>query len=245
MEYVCNLHEQNAKAWLVAASSSLPQEETIRVMVTLWAIWHAKRKAIYENSFQSPLSTRCFVDRFISDLSLSGTRQEVKERPVLSSPRWIPPPQGLMKINVDAALSKNKVFSSVAAVARNGAGDFLGASSVVIEGITDPETMEILACREGLALANDLSFRRVQMASDCSNAVRSLSGSTLGSYGHIIKEIREGAASFQEMVFVHERREANQDAHILARSSLYNSLGRHVWFFDPPDGVCNSYFVPN
>ena len=245
MEYVCNLHEQNAKAWLVAASSSLPQEETIRVMVTLWAIWHAKRKAIYENSFQSPLSTRCFVDRLIYDLSLSGTRQEVKERPVLSSPRWIPPPQGLMKINVDAALSKNKVFSSVAAVARNGAGDFLGASSVVIEGITDPETMEILACREGLALANDLSFRRVQMASDCSNAVRSLSGSTLGSYGHIIKEIREGAASFQEMVFVHERREANQDAHILARSSLYNSLGRHVWFFDPPDGVCNSYFVPN
>jgi hypothetical protein len=128
MEHLCNLHEQNVKAWLAAVSSSLPQVETIRVMVTLWlwVIWHAKRKAIYENSFRSALSTHCFVDRFISDLSLSGTRREVKERPVLSSPRWLPPPQGLMKINVDAAISKNTGLSSAAAVARNEAGQFLG-----------------------------------------------------------------------------------------------------------------------
>jgi hypothetical protein len=91
---------------------------------------------------------------------------------------------------------------------------------VTMEGITDPETMEILACREGLALANDLSLRRVQMVSDCINAVRSLSGPTLGIYGHIIKEIRAVATSFQEMVFVHKSREANQDARTLARSSL-------------------------
>jgi hypothetical protein len=56
---------------------------------------------------------------------------------------------------------------------------------MVMESITDPE----LACREGPALANDLSLRRVQMASNCINAVRSLSGSTLGIYGHIINKI--------------------------------------------------------
>jgi ribonuclease HI len=111
-----------------------------------------------------------------------------------------PPPQGLMKINIDAAILKNAGLSSAAAVARNEAGVFLGASSVTMEGITDSETMEILACREGLALANDLSLRRVQMASDCINAVRSFSGPTLGIYGHIIKEIMAVATSFQEMV---------------------------------------------
>jgi len=43
------------------------------------------------------------------------------------------------------------------------------------------------------------------------------------------------------MEFVHEKREAKQDAHVLARSSLSSFIGRQIWFFDSPDGVCNSY----
>jgi len=61
--------------------------------------------------------------------------------------RWIPPPEGIMKINVDAALAKNTSQASVAAVARDATGIFLGASVVVLE---------VLACREDLALASDL-----------------------------------------------------------------------------------------
>jgi len=36
---------------------------------------------------------------------------------------------------------------------------------------------------------------------------------------------------------VHEKRTPNTDAHVLDRNSIYKSLGRHVWFFDPPDGA--------
>jgi len=50
-------------------------------------------------------------------------------------------------------------------------------------GISDLETMEVLALREGLALANDLSLSRVRMASDCANAVQGMAGSTVGVYG--------------------------------------------------------------
>ena len=77
----------------------------------------------------------------------------------------------MAKINVDAAVSKNSRIASVAAVARDEAGLFLEASAVVSQGITDPETMEVLAFREGLALAHDLVLHRVRLASDCANAV--------------------------------------------------------------------------
>jgi hypothetical protein len=30
-------------------------------------------------------------------------------------------------------------------------------------------------------------------------------------------------------VFVHERRDSNMDAHNLARSSIYDDMGGHVW----------------
>jgi hypothetical protein len=75
---------------------------------------------------------------------------------------------------VDAALSKSSNLATTAAVARDEAGVFLEASAMVTQGITDPETMEVLAFKEGLALANDLALRRVRMASDCANAVRSV-----------------------------------------------------------------------
>lgn len=92
------------KAWLAKVIFSLPKEESRMTVVTMWAILHAKRKAIYENIFQKPLSTHSFVERFISDLDLSSSRSETSASNSIRVLRWIPPPGGLVKINVDAAL---------------------------------------------------------------------------------------------------------------------------------------------
>jgi len=61
-----------------------------------------------------------------------------------------------MKINVDVALAKNSGVVAAAAVARDIVGKFLGASVVVMEGLLEPNTVEAIACKEGLALASDL-----------------------------------------------------------------------------------------
>ena len=152
--------------------------------------------------------------------------------------RWIPPPGGLMKLNVDAATSKNSNLSTVAAVARGEHGDFLGASSVVLHGITNPEMLEAMACREGMSLAADLYFQSFRLATDCINVVRSLEGEGMGSYGQIVREIKARTADSREVQFAHEGRTTNVDAHNLARSSLFLDIGRHVWFSNPPEGVC-------
>jgi len=100
---------------------------------------------------------------------------------------------------VGAALSKNSRTTSASAVARDAAGNFLRASSVAMQGITDLETIEALAFREGLALANNLSLRQVRMTSDCTKAVGSLAQDNLGVCSHIVKEIKVDSAAFQEM----------------------------------------------
>ena len=104
-----------------------------------------------------------------------------------------------------------------------------------------PEVAEAMACREGLALARDLGLQRFRMASDCANVVSSAQGPGMGLYGHIVREIKAGLASFTDALLVHEGRISNGDAHRLAKISIYESLGRHVWFLAPPDGVCTSY----
>ena len=103
---------------------------------------------MHENIFQSPLSTHSFIDRFMADLGLSVPPRESREQVTSSNRWWLPPPPGIAKINVDAAVSKNLSLGSVAAVARDSDGGFLGASSLTIEGMTEPEMLEVVACRE-------------------------------------------------------------------------------------------------
>jgi hypothetical protein len=62
------IDDGHARVWLATLVDTLKEEDQTRVFVTLWAIWHAWRKAIHENEFQSLLSIHCFVDHFLTDL---------------------------------------------------------------------------------------------------------------------------------------------------------------------------------
>ena len=55
VELLSGILENDAKPLLAIMTEILPQEDVIRVAVTLWAIWYARRKAIHENVYQSPL----------------------------------------------------------------------------------------------------------------------------------------------------------------------------------------------
>jgi hypothetical protein len=106
-------------------------------------------------------STHSFIEHFVSDLE-TGTTKLGKKGGVEASgalrakPQWIPPERGFLKVNVDAAISKNSNVAAMTAVARDEARVFMGASALVVNDISDPETAEVMACREGLALAIDL-----------------------------------------------------------------------------------------
>jgi hypothetical protein len=158
-DFIGALQEEDARAWLANVLSSLPHEERVRVVVTLWAIWHARRKVIHENIFQEPLSTRDFIDRSVTELGMTTTTPGEAKQCGRSPLRWIPPPVGLVNINVDATVSKNSDQAALAAIARDVNGIFIGPSAVVSFGITDPESLEAMACQEGLSLAGDTLLR--------------------------------------------------------------------------------------
>jgi len=66
---------------------------------------------------------------------------------------------------------------------------FGGTLVVVTEGISDPEIMEAVACRESLALALDLLLQKIRVVYDNIIVVRNIRGKDFGSYGHVIQEI--------------------------------------------------------
>lgn len=68
LDHLIATTELNPKAWLFAMFDSLSHVQLMRLVVTLWAIWTARRKAIHEDIFQSPFQTHDFVIRYIKEL---------------------------------------------------------------------------------------------------------------------------------------------------------------------------------
>ncbi|XP_073355645.1 uncharacterized protein [Aegilops tauschii subsp. strangulata] len=224
----------NPRDWLFAMNEALTADMFMCMAVTIWAIWTAKRKFVYEDIHQSPLCTHLFIQSYLADIHTLR-----KPSPVGGSTKvqrvnhWIAPPANMMKINVDAAVAGRSGVGAVGAIARDGGGSFLGASTFGFKSITDPTTLEALAVRESLALAYDLHLRSIQVASDCKIVVDDIKQLSGGGYGAIIQEILEHSRSFTSCIFTHEFRSSNFEAHNLAKHALKLGGGCHVWLGHP------------
>jgi len=105
-ELLATLRISDPKHCALFMCCNIPQVEGIRILITCWAIWHARRKAIHEGVFQSPLSIMAKVNQLIQELeTINGIKPKgmKKYQTKQKSQRWIAPEQGLCKINTDAA----------------------------------------------------------------------------------------------------------------------------------------------
>lgn len=141
----------------------------------------------------------------------------------------------MTKINVDGAVASHGHSGAVAAVCHARQGLYLGSSTVVFQGVTDPLNMETYAKRESLSQAEDLGIQRVVVASDRQGVVNDINQGTGGPHSAIIHEIIDRRASFQLFSFVHEHRNFNFEAHNLAKFDCNLAIGRHVWLGNPHD----------
>ena len=97
--------DTNARNWLFAMHDHLPQREFVLLVVTLWSVWKARRKAIYEGIFESQDSTHQFIKAYLRDLdTLEETGSKPPERRQSRPDQWLKTPDGLFKFNVNAAV---------------------------------------------------------------------------------------------------------------------------------------------
>ena len=109
---------------------------------------------------------------------------------------------------------------------------YLGASAIVFNSISDPATLEALAVREAMALAEDLQLQAIHVASDCKGVVDDIKQRSVVDHASIIHEI-ERSHVFTTCNIIHEFRSLNFEAHNLAKYVLTLGFGRHVWLGQP------------
>lgn len=97
----------------------LPHADFTTDLVTLWAIWHARRKALHEQTFQTPHATHHFVHSYIRELQACRPKKgnAIPGAPAaVTRQRWSPPQQGFAKIKVDEDVARNSNEVSYSAV---------------------------------------------------------------------------------------------------------------------------------
>lgn len=102
-------------------------------------------------------------------------------------------------------------------------------------GITDPTTMESIACPEALTLASDLNLPKVLIATDCKQLADDIKTASGGLHGVIVKEIVTSMSAFESCSIVYESRDSNLEARSLAKLALGLDAGHHVWLLQTPD----------
>ena len=120
VEHICANQEMSAKNWLFSMHETLTHEHFTKMIVTMWAIRKARRKAIHEEIIQSPFSTDMFINSFLSELQILEKPKAtfIKSGPIRRN-HWLVAPKGLCKINVDAALTRNEPIGVVGALCRD------------------------------------------------------------------------------------------------------------------------------
>lgn len=95
-------------------------------------------------------------------------------------------------------------------------------------------------------VAADLDLHKPRMVTDCANVVTNIRGDGLGLYGrpdNPRNQSEDGDLHFGG--YYTRGSSSNIDFRIVPRSCVSHSIGRHVWFFDPPSSVCGSFPVNN
>jgi hypothetical protein len=195
-EHISLSTEPVARQWLFSVIETMNKDDCIQMLVMLWEIWHAKRKAIHEEIFQSPMATIAFVNKFLGDLGGTSSQEEsarCRTQPKTRRKKWLAPPAGRSKINVDAAVAKSTPKGAVGVICRTLEGAFIGAATIVYVGLTDPGCLEALACREALDTATDLLLGPIHVSSDNLEVINGLKGDCRGRFGNILKEISDRA----------------------------------------------------
>lgn len=150
------------------------------------------------------------------------------------TPCWVRPATGWLKCNVDGAFYENQWHGATGSVIRDDCGNFLSGSAMWYANGLDALTMDALACRDGIVLAQQNGVQRLWLETDCLELVNLwvAGNNQRSSVMSILSEIRDRRNLFQEFRFTFISRTCNKVAHVLAKQVTDNVQAR--WWRQAP-----------
>jgi ribonuclease HI len=227
------------RQWTLDWISSATAEQNTALAVTVWHLWEARNAVRNGEAMQHP-------SRIVQKIkAYYGMIMEHTFKPANSNrresnrsfPKWIPPPEGKVMLNVDAAIFAHSRCMGAGFILRNDRGQVLLAGSRRFAHIQDPELAEAVALRYALFCCLQANFLEVSAVSDCSNLIAKIKDRDRdrSASGVVISDIKKMVDRFSSVNFSHQGRLCNRAAHSLARGA--ESEASVVWVNEVPEVI--------
>ncbi|KAL6616221.1 hypothetical protein ACP70R_038491 [Stipagrostis hirtigluma subsp. patula] len=178
--------------------------------------------------------------------SVSLTTGELRQTSII---RWSAPPDGILKVNTDAAFSAEESTGATGVVIRDSAGNFIKGSAKRLSVVASALIAEAEACRTGLQLISGEWHNGVILETDSKTLVDlwCAKNGQRSEIATILSDIQELSNSFSSFSLNFVKRSANWAAHGCAQFAVRHRVN-HVWVSQPPDFLlqclqddCNPY----
>lgn len=244
----CPIDSQSALArWLLGWFAEASDEERGAMVQATYELWLARNEARDGKRIAPPHE---IMEQVVSHMAeWRAVHDDVKPpREQQSKQKWKPPEEGWLKLNSDGAVSRTGNKGGAGAVIRDENGAFHAGLCHIYRGMNDPEMLEVLACRRGLVLAQEIQVEKIHVELDSQRVVNMLNNPNkeMSAAGPLIQELKALLSSFVSSRVTWVRRTANVAAHKLAKIGVGDELC-YVWLGDTPDCVLDviSDDIPN
>ncbi|KAG8643829.1 hypothetical protein MANES_11G070850v8 [Manihot esculenta] len=128
--------------WFLAMFVLASVDKYKLILMVCWALW-TNRSIVWEYKEQSPSQVFYMTSRFLqnwtavvaSSLAIAASSDHLRS--------WQRPPEGWMKVNVDASTGLSLSFVGLDAIVRNSYGEFVAAKVWRYPGFFSPKNTEL------------------------------------------------------------------------------------------------------
>ncbi|CAN6302143.1 unnamed protein product [Urochloa humidicola] len=224
--------------WFILLIDDLSMESRAQLLFCFWRAWHLRNNVIHGDGKTSVYGSAKFVISYWQSLlQIRHGREDDKkgkapisrgwklaneQRVKATSEQrrvWSMPPQGWIKLNVDAAFEPLSGETNLGMVIRDHTGKVLVSSWKHGLRCVSVEDAEAAACLEGIQLLSKWFRGPTVIDSDCHNVVSALKSKSdnRASFANMVKEIKSCLSVFPEVEVCKVGRECNRVAHELAQ----------------------------
>jgi ribonuclease HI len=186
---------------------------TVQIALTLEAIWKFRNQLVHQSKLENPfVSIKALECRIMEHVQCLWSETNLVNTKALN---WCPPPCGILKINVDAAILIDSAM--IAVIARNESGLIVKAWVKQVNTV-DPLVAEATAILWAVQIAKVENWDAVCFESDSKLVVECLQSLvSFWSIAGICENVKYLAADFRYCSFCWVKREINMVAHTLAK----------------------------
>ncbi|KAL3846302.1 hypothetical protein ACJIZ3_003705 [Penstemon smallii] len=187
----------------------------------LWVIWKSRNKAVFEDKIDHIRQVVSALKAMALDLERAFPEKGKRNTKMENTVKWRKPGNGWYKINTDGSVLTN-TKTWVLGFTRS-----LGESTIT--------SAELMAAREGLCLAWERRFQKVELELDSEVVITLIkhADTTTHPLGGIIEDCRRLLEMPWESRIMHTKRSGNTCADALAKMGHDEWRGSRIWEFPP------------